>query len=516
MHSNSRTAKSLKNSSIALAFYAINLILQFFSRKIFLDRLGSDILGLNTTASNMLQFLNLAESGIGAAVGFSLYAPLYRNDRQAINDILSLQGKLYRRIACIVMAAALALMAFFPLIFAKMQLPLWYAYASFGVLLFSALLGYFVNYKQVLLSADQKEYKIQYSYKAAMSAKLILQITAVKSFENGYLWWLVTEALFAVIGSFVLHRTVKNTYPFLKNTPRPLKELNAAYPATGTKIKQLFLHKIGNFALTQTSPLIIYAFLSLTAVAVYGNYMLVVTGLITLAGALSNGLTAGIGNLVAEGDIQKIMAVFEELFCVRFLIAAVIAFGFFILAQPFVTLWLGHDYLLPDSTLGILTAILFINVSRYSVESYLNAYGFYYDVWAPLTEAAINVGLSILLGHLFGLNGILCGVLISLLVIVLGWKPLFLFAINLKQGYRRYLAIYAKHMAITAATAFISYRLLKLFPADPSQSVRNLLLYSTAALGVFTLPLTAALWAAKCGIDRFFARLRRLKPSVKN
>lgn len=52
----SRTAKSLKNSVVALLFYFINLGLQFFSRKIFLEHLGAEVLGLNTTATNLLQF----------------------------------------------------------------------------------------------------------------------------------------------------------------------------------------------------------------------------------------------------------------------------------------------------------------------------------------------------------------------------------------------------------------------------------------------------------------------------
>ena len=68
MKAQSRTAKSIKNSSVGLIFYFISLALQFFSRKIFLDRLGADVLGLNTTATNLLQFLNLAELGVGAAI----------------------------------------------------------------------------------------------------------------------------------------------------------------------------------------------------------------------------------------------------------------------------------------------------------------------------------------------------------------------------------------------------------------------------------------------------------------
>ena len=120
----SRTARVIQNAKVALFFYCINLILQFFSRKIFLDYLGAELLGLNTTAQNLLQFLNLAESGIGAAVAFALYKPLSQNNRQEIIDIVSLQGWFYRWVGLFVVVGSIVLMAFFPWIFAKADVPL--------------------------------------------------------------------------------------------------------------------------------------------------------------------------------------------------------------------------------------------------------------------------------------------------------------------------------------------------------------------------------------------------------
>ena len=64
----SRTQRSIQNVRIALIYYFINLIISFISRKIFIEYLGTEILGLNTTVVNLLQFLNLAELGIGAAI----------------------------------------------------------------------------------------------------------------------------------------------------------------------------------------------------------------------------------------------------------------------------------------------------------------------------------------------------------------------------------------------------------------------------------------------------------------
>lgn len=171
MSTESRTTKSIKNSYVALIFYFINLILQFFSRKIFLDYLGSEVLGLNTTAQNLLGFLNIAELGIGTAVSYNLYKPIFENDKETINDIISIQGWLYRKVAYIVIIGSCVLMLFFPFIFGKAQLPIWYTYGSFVAILISSLLGYFVNYKQIILSADQKEYKVTYCTKGGTALK---------------------------------------------------------------------------------------------------------------------------------------------------------------------------------------------------------------------------------------------------------------------------------------------------------------------------------------------------------
>ena len=125
------------------------------------------------------------------------------------------------------------------------------------------------------------------------------------------------EVFFAFVASYVLNRTIKRSYPYLKTNISEGRKLRFKYPEILTKIKQLFFHKIAFFALTQTSPVIIYAYASLTFVALYGNYMLIITGVTALMTAIFNSMNAGIGNLVAQGDKQRIMAVFEELFSVQ-------------------------------------------------------------------------------------------------------------------------------------------------------------------------------------------------------
>ena len=92
----SRVKKTLLNARVNLIFYFLILALSFVSRKIFLNCLGADFIGLTGTLQNLLGFLNLAELGIGTAIGYVLYKPLFDHDEAKINEIISVMGYLYR------------------------------------------------------------------------------------------------------------------------------------------------------------------------------------------------------------------------------------------------------------------------------------------------------------------------------------------------------------------------------------------------------------------------------------
>lgn len=510
MPSASRTKKSFHNSVVALIYYAVTLLLSFFSRKIFLDYLGTEILGLNTTALNLLQFLNLAELGISAAVGFSLYKPLHDADHQTVNEIVALQGHLYKRIGCLIIIGALILMGFFPLIFKKITLPLWYAYASFGVLLFSALLSYFFNYKQIVLSANQQNYKIQYSYNSVMAVKTLVQMWAVYSLPDGYVWWLFFEAVFAIIGSWSLHRMTMKEFPGLLNVKTSFKELRTKYSSIVTKVKQIFFHRIGGFALTQSSPLIIYAFTTLSTVALYGNYMTIINGIQQLVVSMFDSMSAGVGNLVAEGNEAKIRSVFDEIFSFRFLVVSSLSFCVFMLTPPFIKIWIGSQYLLSQSTLIIICINLFIRLNRYTVDTFIAAYGLYSDIWAPIVETILNIGLSIVLGYVWGLNGVLIGVMISQIVIIVIWKPYFLMTRKMKGFIPHFIKLNIVHLATFALMGFICFKFLSQFVTYASENYLTFLLGALPIFATFVLGSWLILFIINSGTRNLTFRLLQL------
>lgn len=458
----SRTSNSIKNSEIAILFYFLEIILGFFSRKVFIDYIGAEVLGLNTTANNLLQFLNLAEMGIGSAIAFTLYKPISQHNNHEIREIIQVQGWLYKKISLCVSIGAIILMLFFPLIFKKITIPLWYAYASFGVLLYTSLLTYFWNYRQIILTASQKEYKITLSYKFIIIIKQIVQILAIVYLSNGYEWWLGLQVIFATLASYNLNRVISREFPYLKGLKTNVKGIVAnKYSALVKKIKQLFFHKFAGYVLNQTSPLIIYAYTTLTAVAVYGNYMLIVSGVTMLLTAMFNGVAASVGDLISEGNKERTLTIFRELFTARFYVTTIAISCILMTINDFITLWVGSEYLFPEITIYIILGIMYINTMRTVVDNFIFGLGMFQDIWAPMAEAAINIILSITLGYFFGINGILSGVLISLFLIVFLWKPIFLFHFGIKSSILKYYVFYLKHIAIFLLSLFLLHFLLE-------------------------------------------------------
>ncbi|WP_455640191.1 sugar transporter [Parabacteroides sp.] len=506
----SRTQKSIQNVRIALVYYFINLIINFLSRKVFIEYLGTEILGLNTTIVNLLQFLNLAELGIGAAISYTLYEPLANNNKNKINEIVSIQGYMYRRIAGFVIGGAFILMCFFPLIFAKTGLPLWYTYSTFIVLLSGSLAGYYFNYRQIVLTADQKEYKITIYVKSITIIKSALQILAIAYLPEGYIWWLCLEFIAVISMTTAVNRLIKREYPWLSARAKTGKELKGKYTGIIQKTKQLFFHKVGSYVLTQTSPVVIYAYTTLTMVAIYGNYMLIIMGIIALLAAIFNSISAGVGNLVASSNKKHILKVFEELFCSRFLFTGTACYCTYKLAPAFITLWVGSEYLLDNLSLAIMVAIMYINLIRTVVDSFINAYGLFQDIWAPVVEALLNIGLSILLGYWWGISGILCGVLISLLLIVFTWKPVFLFRKGFQASIRSYIYLYIKSiLALLITTGLAVYISSRFISIDPASSYANFILYAALTGGIFFILLFALLYLFNKGTRDFTKRIIR-------
>lgn len=481
-----RVRKSILNAEVNILFYFLSLFLAFFSRKIFLDNLGDEFIGLSGTLSNILGYLNLTELGISSSIGFFLFKPLQSNNRQEIQNILSLLGYLYNWIGSIILGVAVIISLFFPVIFSKTELGLGIVYFSFYSLLGSSLIGYFINYRQILLSADQKNYLVAIYYQSANLVRQGLQIYLAYTYKNLYVW-VAVEFSFSILGCIMLNTKINKEYPWLKVNKRQGRKLLKLYPEVITKTKQVFIHKIKDFVLTKSDELFVFLFVSLKMVAFYGNYIMIISKVTLLFNSALDSVSAGVGNLVAEGDKCRTMKVFWELMSIRHFVAGVLSFSIYYFIEPFITIWLGDEYILSHNILTLLVIYIYITNIRKAVDIFNHAYGLYADTWSAWAELVINITITIVCGIRYGIVGILMGKIISIGLIVVFWKPYYLFS----QGFHLPYFIYWKgaiRYHVVIGFAFIgSVFLTKNLSIVPSSGYLSWIIYCTISLLTFLI-----------------------------
>ena len=419
----SRTKRTIQNSKVSLILFLIQVFVGFFSRKIFLDYLGDEVIGLNTTLGNILSFLNLAELGIGIAMATSLYKPIHDEDHETIIEIITVQGILYRRIALILCGLSIPVLIALPFIFPSVKCGIIYVFIAYTVFLSGSIFSYLWNYRQVLIQADQKSFKLDPWITAVRFIKTCLQISILIFTSLGIWGWIGAEFIGNIVNVFIINYVLKKEYPWLQKSKEPVKQLLGKYHSLLIKTKQLFVHKIAGYVLNQTSPLVIYACVSLEMVTYYGNYMVL------------------------------------------------IGYCSYITIGPFISLWIRSKYILSESTLLLLLLSLFIRLSRTVIESFKDAYQLFGDVWAPIIESCLNLGGSILFGYLWGLNGVLMGVNLSLIIIVLLWKPYYTFRYGIKSPVMSYFMQYAIHLIILIGGAIITKYIMALIMFDKNNII---------------------------------------------
>lgn len=506
----SRLKKSYLNARVNVLFYFITLFISFFSRKIFLDMLGADFVGLMGTLQNLLGFLNLAELGIGASIGFVLYKPLFNDDKDKIRDIISVLGYLYRNVGLIIIGVGLILACFLPLIFANISIDLGVVYFAYFAFLSSALISYFINYRQTLLGADQRNYVVTAYFQTANIIKILVQMMLVCYIGSFYLW-IAIELLFGILYSYILNWKINRVYPWLKCS---IAEGRRKYPENKIivrKARQMFVHQLAGMGRSQLLPFLVYAFTSLKLVAYYSNYMLLLTKLNQLVNNFLGSTGAEVGNLIAEGDSKRIQQVFWELSSLRFMVASFLTFALYHLMDSFIIVWLGAEYVLPHSVLIVILANFFISQFRGTNDQFIYGYGLFQDTWAPIATLGITILVALVGGYYWGLPGVLLGDVASSITVISIWKPYFLY----RDGFKMNVSVYWKNILLYLCLCALSWLLadviLSLLPlSEPMEGYLEWIFYALISSLLFLVILTIFFYCFSKGIRTLLGRFIHL------
>ncbi len=456
MNNSSRIDNSIRNVKYTAIAQAINFLIVFVSRRIFIKILSAEYLGLNGVFSSVISMLSLAELGIGTAICFCLYKPIYDADEKKINSIMLFYKKAYTLIGIIVLAVGTALVP--ALDFIVKELPdIKYIRLIYFLFVVNSSVSYFFVYKKTLLIADQKQYISNLIHQLSVLVMNVLQIVFLLITHN-YFSYLIIMIICTVGQNIFISVLVDKRYPYL--------DLKNAQPLSREAKKEIFknvramaYHRLGGVVVNGTDNLIIAKAVSVVAEGLYSNYYLIKNTLISVINILFQSITSSVGNLGAEGGNEKRKEeVFDALNFVGAIIIGFCSVCLFVLYNPFIEWWVGKEYLFDMKTVAVIVLNFYMFGMRQPVLTVRDALGiFWYDRYKPVAESLINIVASILLVLKFGIAGVFLGTLISTVTTSFWVEPYVLYKHGFKKKCFKYFVKYFIYSSVTLAAGAICF-----------------------------------------------------------
>lgn len=427
-----RTACSLKNLVYGGITQAVSSLLSFVSRFALIHIMGLEAVSLNGLFTEVIAMLSLAELGVSTAITYHLYKPLREHDEEKLAQLMNFFKTAYRLIALTIFIIGLLLLPYIHLLVTRMEVELWYLRLIYFLFLVQTALSYLFSYKGSLISADQKSYVVSQCTLAVRVLSTTLSIVFLVLTKN-YIIYLLFQ-ISAVLGSNIaVSIRVNRRYPLLKRKDRlPAEERRQAF----TDIRYLFIGVLSGKITNSTDNILISTLVGTLYVGAYGGYTAIINAMKSLLMQIHLATSGSMGDLVAEGNLEKMDHVLRRLTFITFCPTVFAAVAIYTISTPFIRLVYGEMYLMPMEVVFLCVLNFFIYLIKNPLWSLMAVSGLFAENKnISLAGDGLNLLVSILLGRKLGIVGILLGTSCTLLLqCILKTRLLFRKFLNLSGG----------------------------------------------------------------------------------
>ena len=437
----SRTFKSVRNVSYGILFQVINAVMSFVSRSFIIKYLGLDAVSLHGLFWELITMISMAELGIGYAVTYNLYEPLSKNDTKKVAQLMQMYKIAYRVIAAVTFTVGSVLAIFIPYIVKGLHYDDTYTRVIFMLYVVKSSLSYLLTYKTTLLSADQKKYKYTWIHTISRVVEVCVLVT-IMVVTKSYIVYMIGDILVACGTNFCCNCQANRIYPYLKEKVEKIdkKERKNVF----VNIKDVFIKKLSGQITNSTDNILISTLVGTKLVGYYSNYSAIFSVFTKLEGQISAGILASLGNLIVTEDSERVEKVLNKITDYYFLFALISSAGVYTCAKPFICIWLGKEYVMAMPIVFICCFNLFLNLVKGPIWQAVDAAGlFKADKYISIIGNVVNLVVSLVAGHFYGMIGIFAGTALTL-IINLFMKIALFCKVKLKKNYKKYIAKWMK------------------------------------------------------------------------
>lgn len=450
----SRTKNAFLNISSNLIVQILKTVLNFITRTIFIYCLGKEALGLNGLFTNILSMLSIAELGMGTAINFSLYEPLAKKDKYKISSLMSFYRKAYRTIGFVVAILGILLIPFLKYLITDIN-SIKDVYIIYLLYLANTVSTYFISYKETLINADQKNYKLTKINTIFLILLNIFQIIILLIFKS-FILYLEIQFIVQFVQRVVTNAYVTREYKNI-NFKTKQKVGETELKIIVKNVKAMFFHKIGEYCINSTDNLIISAFINISTVGLYSNYLTVFSLLNSFIIMFFNNLTSSLGNLLVTESNEKKCEIYKKMDFIGFLMygsCSVILINVF---NDLITFWIGNEYCIDFLVVLAMVISFYITGMRVAPATIKSSAGLYdIDKFTPIIQSIVNLIVSIVLVQYIGLLGVIIGTIVSSLIVPSWQRPYIVYKHILNKPFKEYISSYLKRLLLLSIIISLS------------------------------------------------------------
>lgn len=457
----SRTKNARKNIFSGIINKIISIFMPFLIRTIIIRVLGMEYLGLDNLFTSILQVLNLAELGMSSAIAYCMYKPIVDKDQKTINALYGFVKKAYRIIGGAILVTGVILIPFLDNLI-KGEIPKTInLYILYIIYLGNTVISYLMcAYKNVLLNAYQR---LDISNTILTISRLImyiLQICVLFIFKNYYLY-IIIMPLCTIVNNLMTSWWVNKIFPFVNEGENLEAEVKGKVK---NQIIGIFIGKICVVTRNSFDSIIISSYFGLVLTAIYNNYYYIMNAIVAIMMIFSSSIIPGIGNSIAVESEEKNYKDFIKFNFMFDILAGGASCCLVCLYQPFMKIWVGENGMLPFIS-AVLFAVYFFTMMIGNIRAaYTEAAGLWWqNKNRAILESVMNLLLNIILGKLFGVNGVLVATILTIIIINFGMSSIVLFKYYFKNyTVKEYFVKSCYYAIITMFASIISYKVTNL------------------------------------------------------
>ncbi|GEM_PF-703780 len=393
----SRSKSFINNAIWDLSYYLIVIALGFLAPRYIIITYGSEVNGLSSTITQILNIILLLQSGATTASVYSLFKPIADNDIQDISKRIESSEKFFKKIS-VIFAVVMLVVATVTSVLIESELNRNFIFIAFVIMGFKSFLDLFFTSKlRVVFTAFQQKYIISI---ATLIEQVIYYtlVFLILYFKIHFLFLYLALFIGCVIR--IMYLEIEYTKKYGKLIPK----------YTGGDVDKIpgrtysFINEVSHSIVGSSITVMMSLMYGLQETSVYSVYALVGSALSLVSTALYSAFAPGFGNLAATEDKKNAFRVFSVFQFIYVMLNTFLFMCMLYMMLPFVSIYIkgATDINYINPMLACLLAFQGI-VSAYRIpyNIIVSSYGFFKETWIqPVICAVLSIALSFVFGRL--------------------------------------------------------------------------------------------------------------------